>query len=48
MVAFTRRSLAGGLAAGLGAAVLPKPGRAAGQTVAIWWNQGFYPAEDRR
>src|SRR4051794_5698180 len=42
VVTWTRRSLA----AGLGASVLPTRARAAGQTITIWWNQGFYPSED--
>src|SRR5271154_2582765 len=25
----------------------PMPANAAGQTVTVWWNQGFYPAEDQ-
>ncbi len=33
----------------IGAAMLgqPAPAAAAGQTVVVWWNQGFYPAEDQ-
>ena len=30
-----------------GALASPSPAAAAGQTVTIWWNQGFYPAEDQ-
>jgi multiple sugar transport system substrate-binding protein len=29
------------------AALTPAPVAAAGQTVTVWWNQGFYPAEDQ-
>ena len=25
---------------------LSRPALATGQTVRVWWNQGFYPAED--
>jgi multiple sugar transport system substrate-binding protein len=28
------------------AALLPAPAFAAGQTLTVWWNKGFYPAED--
>src|SRR5690349_4118443 len=31
----------------LGALALSPPAWAAGKTVTIWWNQGFYPAEDQ-
>ncbi len=37
------------LKAGLGLAAvsaLARPALASGQTVTVWWNQGFYPAED--
>jgi multiple sugar transport system substrate-binding protein len=37
------------LQAGLGLAAvstLARPALASGQTVTVWWNQGFYPAED--
>lgn len=41
-----------GLAAALclsaaGALGVPQPAVAAGQTITVWWNQGFYPAEDQ-
>src|SRR6478735_1994587 len=42
----TRRAVMGAIAAGTGALMLPGAGRAAGQTITVWWNQGFYPAED--
>ena len=36
------------VSAGLAAAsALARPAVARGQTVTIWWNQGFYPAEDK-
>lgn len=47
MKALGRRSVVGaGL--GLAGAALAKPyvARAAATTISIWWNQGFYPAED--
>ena len=28
------------------ATALARPALAKGQTIKIWWNQGFYPAED--
>ncbi|HTZ77675.1 MAG TPA: ABC transporter substrate-binding protein [Stellaceae bacterium] len=31
----------------VGTALLSTPANAAGQTVTVWWNQGFYPAEDQ-
>jgi len=31
----------------VGAALPGAPALAAGQTVTVWWNQGFYPAEDQ-
>ena len=31
----------------VGTALLSAPAHAAGQTVTVWWNQGFYPAEDQ-
>lgn len=34
------------LALGVGAFALPIDARAAGKTITVWWNQGFYPAED--
>src|SRR5215468_6279691 len=45
-IQFGRRSLAliGLIAL---AALTPAPVAAAGQTVTVWWNQGFYPAEDQ-
>jgi len=42
----TRRAVMAGFALGAGALGLPHVARAAGQTITIWWNQGFYPAED--
>ncbi|MBV8915471.1 MAG: carbohydrate ABC transporter substrate-binding protein [Acetobacteraceae bacterium] len=42
----TRRAVTAAFALGLGALVLPSVAQAAGQTITIWWNQGFYPAED--
>ena len=31
----------------LGATVVPTAASAAGQTITVWWNQGFYPTEDQ-
>ncbi|MDE2516957.1 MAG: carbohydrate ABC transporter substrate-binding protein [Rhodospirillales bacterium] len=31
----------------IGAFGAPQPAAAAGQTITVWWNQGFYPAEDQ-
>ncbi len=41
----TRRIFVGALA--LLAIVIPAVAHAAGQTVTVWWNQGFYQAEDQ-
>ncbi len=41
------RSVAATLAIAAGIAAAAPPARAAGQTVTVWWNQGFYPAEDQ-
>jgi multiple sugar transport system substrate-binding protein len=46
MTAIKRRTLLQGSAAVLAASSLAKPAIAKGQTITIWWNQGFYPAED--
>jgi multiple sugar transport system substrate-binding protein len=35
------------MAALIGVAGLPSAALAAGQTVTVWWNQGFYPSEDQ-
>jgi len=40
------RAIAAALAMGALSA-LPRPADAAGQTVVVWWNQGFYQAEDQ-
>ena len=32
---------------GLSTAVAPSAASAAGQTITVWWNQGFYPSEDQ-
>ena len=29
------------------ASALSRPALASGQKVTVWWNQGFYPAEDQ-
>jgi multiple sugar transport system substrate-binding protein len=41
------RSVAATLAIAAGMAGAAPAARAAGQTVTVWWNQGFYPAEDQ-
>jgi multiple sugar transport system substrate-binding protein len=33
--------------AAFGAFAQPQAAQAAGQTITVWWNQGFYPAEDQ-
>ncbi len=47
-IAMDRRSVLGGMA-GLTAAALAKPNvaRAAEKTLTVWWNQGFYAAENQ-
>ncbi len=48
MVQTTRRTFTFGLtSAALATAAMRRPARAAGKTLTIWWNQGFYPAEDQ-
>lgn len=47
MITRTRRFVTACMAAGLGAWLAPSPAVAAGKTITIWWNQGFYPAEDQ-
>src|SRR6185437_11351856 len=46
MTAIKRRTLLQGSAAVLAASSLAMPAIAKGQTITVWWNQGFYPAED--
>ena len=45
MASLTRRTLMA--SAGALAASAARPARAAGQTITVWWNQGFYQAEDQ-
>jgi multiple sugar transport system substrate-binding protein len=48
MIKATRRRFTFGLtSAALAAAVPRRPAQAAGKTVTVWWNQGFYAAEDK-
>ena len=47
IVTTMRRALLVALGLGLGAALAPEPARADGQTITVWWNQGFYPTEDQ-
>lgn len=48
MAANRWRSIAASIVlAASGAIALPHGAAAAGQTVTVWWNQGFYPAEDQ-
>jgi multiple sugar transport system substrate-binding protein len=42
-----RRDLLKGSLGLVTAAALSKPALAKGQTVTVWWNQGFYPEEDQ-
>lgn len=44
LVKQARRALLAAVALGLGALVAPA--RANADTITVWWNQGFYPAED--
>ncbi|MGH7153884.1 MAG: ABC transporter substrate-binding protein [Acetobacteraceae bacterium] len=46
---FGRRRLLGGTAGLAASTMLARPylARAADKTLAVWWNQGFYPAEDQ-
>lgn len=41
-----RHLLAAAVALGIGAVLAPSGAWAAGATITVWWNQGFYPAED--
>ena len=41
-----RRSLLAAVALGFGTVLTGGVARAAGETITVWWNQGFYPAED--
>jgi multiple sugar transport system substrate-binding protein len=43
----TRRDAAKALLATPVALAMPRIARAAGSTITVWWNQGFYPAEDQ-
>lgn len=43
----TRRGFVTAMALGLGTALAPAGAWAAGQTITVWWNQGFYPTEDQ-
>ena len=45
MASLTRRTLMA--SAGALAASAARPARAAGQTITVWWTQGFYQAEDQ-
>ncbi len=49
MPRFGRRSLLGGTAGLAASTMLARPyiARAADKTLTVWWNQGFYPAEDQ-
>ena len=42
-----RRNLLIGSLGLMTAASLGKPALAKGQTITVWWNQGFYPEEDQ-
>lgn len=42
-----RRSVLKASAGFLAASALARPAVAKGQTLTVWWNQGFYPAEDQ-
>ncbi|MFL5286664.1 MAG: ABC transporter substrate-binding protein [Rhodopila sp.] len=41
-----RRDILKGATALTAATMLARPAIAKGQTITVWWNQGFYPAED--
>ena len=41
-----RRDLLKGSLGLMTAAVLARPALAAGKTITVWWNQGYYPEED--
>src|SRR5579875_1827591 len=49
MATIGRRSLLGGTAGLAASTMLARPyvARAADKTLTVWWNQGFYPAEDQ-
>ena len=49
MAKFGRRRLLGGTAGLTASTMLARPylARAADKTLTVWWNQGFYPAEDQ-
>jgi multiple sugar transport system substrate-binding protein len=49
MVSLSRRNLVGSLGAlsAVAASARPRRAKAAGQTVTVWWNQGFYEAENQ-
>lgn len=49
MPRFGRRTLLGGTAGLAASTMLARPyvARAADKTLTVWWNQGFYPAEDQ-
>ena len=49
MAEFGRRALLGGTAGLAASTVLARPyiARAQDKTLTVWWNQGFYPAEDQ-
>lgn len=42
-----RRDLLKGTLGLMTAAALSRPALASGQTITVWWNQGFYPEEDQ-
>ncbi|OJY77493.1 MAG: hypothetical protein BGP12_02910 [Rhodospirillales bacterium 70-18] len=44
---FWRNLLTATLLSGAAALVHPVPAMAAGKKIVVWWNQGFYPAEDQ-
>jgi multiple sugar transport system substrate-binding protein len=46
MQGVVRRSVLKGSLGLLAAGALARPAVARGQTITVWWNQGFYPAED--
>jgi multiple sugar transport system substrate-binding protein len=46
MGGINRRTLIMGSAGLAAASALARPAIARGQTLTVWWNQGFYPAED--
>lgn len=43
----TRRVILASLMMGASALIAPSAAVAAGQTITVWWNQGFYPSEDQ-